>query len=96
MTRVSPLETSIGEFSTNTYLGRTSPIIRAISDQSPERSPSIPAPFPADEMSWHGKPPDITSTIPCHGFPSKVVMSDQIGKASRIPSFCRCAKTCAA
>lgn len=37
-----------------------------------------------------------TSIIPRHGFPSKLHTSDQIGKGRRIPSFCRCARTCAA
>jgi hypothetical protein len=45
---------------------------RAISTQSPDRSPSIPAPFPAALMSWQGKPPETTSTRPRHGRPSKV------------------------
>ena len=71
-TRPSPLEVSIGEFSTNTNLGCTSQMILAISRHIPLRSPSMPAPPPAAEMSWHGKPPDTTSTIPRHGFPSKV------------------------
>ena len=71
-TRSSPLVTSIGLFSTNAYLGRTSPIIRAISLHIPLRSPSSPSPFPATEMSWHGNPPDTTSTIPRQGLPSKV------------------------
>lgn len=47
-------------------------MIRAISRHIPLRSPSIPAPFPAALMSWHGNPPDTTSTIPRHGLPSKV------------------------
>jgi hypothetical protein len=47
-------------------------MILAISTHIPERSPVIPAPFPAADMSWQGKPPDTTSTIPRHGFPSKV------------------------
>ena len=87
-TAPSPLEVSIGEFSTNAYWGRTSWMMRAISRHIPLRFPSIPAPFPAELMSWHGKPPDTTSTIPLHGFPSKVCTSSQIGKGGRSPSFC--------
>ena len=85
-----------GEFSTKTKRGRTSPTIRAISRQSPDRAPSIPAPLPAALMSWHGKPPETTSTMPRHGRPSKLHTSLQIGKGSRLPSFCRCARICAA
>lgn len=51
MTTASPLETRSGEFSTKTNRGRISPMIRAISRHSPERSPSIPAPSPATDMS---------------------------------------------
>jgi hypothetical protein len=69
----SPREVSIGEFSTNAKRGRTSRMTRAISTQRPDRSPSIPAPFPAALMSWQGKPPETTSTRPRHGRPSKVV-----------------------
>jgi hypothetical protein len=47
-------------------------MILAISRHIPEASPSIPAPFPAAEMSVHGKPPDTTSTIPLQGSPLKV------------------------
>ena len=57
----SPLSRFV-TFSKIAYRGRSSLIRRAHSDQSPLRSPSIPAPFPATLMSWHGKPPVMTST----------------------------------
>lgn len=88
-TTPSPREVRIGEFSTSAYRGRTSLMIRDISDQRPLRSPSSPAPFPAAEMSWHGKPPVTISTTPRQGFPSKVRTSSQIGYGSRHPSSCR-------
>lgn len=91
----SPLLTSRGEFSRNANSGRTSLIIRCISRQRPERAPSMPAPFPAAEMSWHGKPPDTTSTRPRHGRPSKVRTSSQTGKGGSKPSFCRASSTLA-
>ena len=87
-TRSSPRVTSIGLFSTKTYLGRTSPTTLAMCAHIPDRFPLIPTPFPAAEMSWHGKPPDMTSTMPRHGLPSKVCMSSQIGKGGKNPSFC--------
>lgn len=50
-------------FSTTTQFGRSSPMIRRNSNQRPERVPSlIPAPLPAEETSWQGKPPQMTST----------------------------------
>lgn len=94
-TLASPLPTSRGEFSRNANFGRTSLIIRCISRQSPERAPSMPAPFPAAEMSWHGKPPDTTSTRPRHGRPSKVHTSSQTGKGGSRPSFWRASSTLA-
>lgn len=94
-TLASPLPTSKGEFSRNANFGRTSLIIRCISRQSPERAPSMPAPFPAAEMSWHGKPPDTTSTRPRHGRPSKVHTSSHIGKGGSMPSFWRASSTLA-
>lgn len=36
-------------------------MILANSDHNPLLSPSIPAPFPAQDMSWHGKPPQMMS-----------------------------------
>ena len=92
-TLASPRPTSKGEFSRNANSGRTSLIIRCISRQRPERAPSMPAPFPAAEMSWHGKPPDTTSTRPRHGRPSKVRTSSQTGKGESKPSFCRASST---
>ena len=68
-TRQSPLEVSIGEFSTRTYLGRTWRTILAISLHSPEASPSIPAPRPAMLMSVHGNPPVTISTHRRQGRP---------------------------
>ena len=94
-TLASPRPTSKGEFSRNANSGRTSLIIRCISRQRPERAPSMPAPFPAAEMSWHGKPPDTTSTRPRHGRPSKVRTSSQTGKVGSSPSFCRASNTLA-
>lgn len=90
MTRVSPRRTSIGEFSTRTNRGLTSPMIRAISRQSPLRSPSIPVPGPQIDISWQGNPPETTSTAPFQGCPSKVQTSSHTGNGGRCPSFCRC------
>ncbi len=59
----SPLPSNAETFYRITYRGRSSPVRRAISDQRPERSPSMPAPFPATLMSWQGNPPVITSTV---------------------------------
>jgi hypothetical protein len=56
----------------NANFGRISPMILAMCRHIELASPSIPAPFPAQEMSVQGKPPETTSTIPRHGFPSKV------------------------
>ena len=53
-----------------------------------------PFPLPARLMSWHGKPPETTSTIPRHGLPSKVNVIPNQG--ARSPSFCRWAITLAA
>lgn len=61
-TRSSPREVRAGTFSTTTCRGPTSRMILANSDQSPERAPSMPAPFPAVLMSWHGNPPQMMST----------------------------------
>ena len=94
-TTSSPRTVSIGEFSTNANLGRTSQMMRANSFQSPDLSPVIPAPAPADDMSWQGNPPETTSTIPRQGLPSKVQTSSQIGKGGRSPSFCRATSTLA-
>jgi hypothetical protein len=84
---------SMGEFSTKTRRGRTSPTIRANSRHSPLRSPPIPAPLPAQEMSWQGKPPHTASTRPRQGFPSKVRTSSQMGNLGRMPSRCRWSNT---
>jgi hypothetical protein len=92
-TTPSPREVRIGEFSTNTNRGRTSPTILAISLHNPLRSPSSPSPPPAQEMSWHGNPPDTTSTIPRHGFPSNVRTSSQIGNGCKHPSSCLALRT---
>lgn len=78
-----------GLFSAKTKRGRTSPMIRAYSFQRPLRSPVIPAPLPAAEMSWQGNPPLMTSTFPRQGLPSKVQTLSQIGNRSRCPSRCR-------
>ena len=90
----------------NAYLGRTSPMILAISLQSPLASPSIPAPFPAQLMSWHsyGNPPHMASSddtsfqalnAAAHSGLSdrSVVTSSQTGKTGRTPSSCLCSKT---
>lgn len=49
-------------FSTTTQRGRSSLMMRANSRHRPERFPARPAPFPAPERSWHGKPPQMRST----------------------------------
>lgn len=95
-TRSSPLVVSIGEFSTTTSMGLTSRMIRAISTQSPLRSPSIPAPAPHWLMSWHGNPPVMTCTWPRHGLPSNVRTSSQIGNAGSKPSRCLSSRICLA
>lgn len=92
-TRSNPRTRRAGEFSTNTNRGRTSSTTRAISRQSPLRSPSSPLPFPAVLKSWQGNPPDTTSTIPFQGLPSNVRTSSQIGNGRRIPSFWRWHRT---
>jgi hypothetical protein len=73
-------------FSTKTNSGPTSPMIRANSDQRPERFPVMPSRSPAELMSWHGNPPRMRSTTPRHGRPSKVDTSDQTGAGAREPS----------
>ena len=78
----------------NTQVGRTSPTMRAISFQSPDFSPLIPARRPSGEMSVQGNPPAMTSTCPRQGFPSNVRTSSQIGKGSSAPSSCRAMRTC--
>jgi hypothetical protein len=50
-----------GEFSITTQSGRTCRMTRAYSNQSPESAPESPADRPATLMSWHGKPPQMTS-----------------------------------
>lgn len=106
-TRPSPREVSIGEFSTKTKRGRTSQMTRAISTHIPERSPSIPAPFPALLMSrqgHYGNPPQMASSsdTPFHAANASahsglsdlsVRMSSQIGNSGKIPSRCLCSKT---
>ena len=57
-----PRLSNAATFSTTTNRGRSSRMIRAYSFQSPLRSPSMPTRFPASLMSWHGKPPQRTST----------------------------------
>ena len=56
-----PRTSKAAEFSTMTYFGLSSRMMRKYSLQSPDRSPSNPEPFPAKLMSWHGNPPQITS-----------------------------------
>ncbi len=93
-TRPSPRTVSIGEFSTSTRRGRTSPTTRAISRQRPLFSPSIPVPAEFDaDMSWHGNPPHTQSTSPRHGLPLNVRTSSQIGNFGKIPSRCRWSST---
>lgn len=84
----SPLRTRSGEFSKKTKLGRTSPIMRCISNQSPLLLPLIPFPLPATEMSWQGNPPVMMSMCPHHSLPLNVRMSSQIGNGRNIPSLC--------
>jgi len=105
-TRASPLPTSIGEFSTKTNRGRTSPTIRAMWLHMPDRSPSMPAPFPAALMSWHsyGNPPQMASSLdtPFHIANASAhsglsclsdLISSHTGKTGRSPSSCRCSRT---
>ena len=92
-TTCNPRLVSSGEFSTKTYRGPTSRMILANSFHKPERAPVIPFPLPAALMSWQGNPPQIASTFPRQGFPSKVVTSSQIGNRGNIPSRWRCNKT---
>lgn len=62
--RTSPIPrlSKPGTFSTMTNRGRSSPMRRPYSDHRPDRAPSRPARFPAWLMSWHGNPPQMTST----------------------------------
>ena len=61
-TTSSPRVTSCATFSMMTIAGRSSRTIRAMSNQSPERAPASPSPFPATEMSWQGNPAQMMST----------------------------------
>jgi len=49
-------------FSTMMNLGRISQTMRRYSNHSPLLSPSRPRPEPDVERSWHGNPPQMTST----------------------------------
>ena len=51
---------------------------RRIYQNSPERSPASPAPFPANDMSWHGKPAVTRPTGP-RAEKSAVVTSSYCG-----------------
>src|SRR5262245_44555866 len=53
----SPRPSRAATFSTIAYRGRTSPIIRANCDHRPLRSPARPAPFPAEALHRHHRPP---------------------------------------
>ena len=75
---------------------RTSSMIRRCSTHNPLASPSRPETSPQMDMLVQGNPPETTSTRPFQDLPSKLHTSDQIGKAGRAPSFCRCARICAA
>ena len=59
-----PSPSSAATFSTIAYRGCTMRMVRTSSQYNPERSPEIPARFPACDTSWHGKPPHTTSALP--------------------------------
>ena len=59
-TMVSPLERRADTFSAIAHFGRTSLMSRNISFHKPERSPMMPTPFPAVDISWQGNPPVMT------------------------------------
>jgi len=61
-TRPNSIERSPATFSTNTMRGRTTRTMRAYSLHSPDLSPARPLRLPATDTSWHGNPPQITST----------------------------------
>jgi len=58
----SPRIRNAATFSTTTTRGPSSRTILAKSNHSPLRCPSSPSAFPATLTSWHGKPPQMTST----------------------------------
>ena len=89
---LSPLVRKCGLFSANTNLGRTILTTDNISKTSPERGSASPLREPADEIPWHGNPPEMTSMRPRQGVASKVRISSQIGNGSRCPSICRLSK----
>lgn len=60
-TSSNPRERRALTFSITAYFGLVSLMILCNSNHSPLLSPDNPAPFPARLMSWHGKPPQITS-----------------------------------
>jgi hypothetical protein len=66
-------------FSITTILGFRVSIASAKCDQRPDRVPSFsPARLPASETSWHGNPPQITSTGSTV-FQSTMVTSPKLG-----------------
>jgi len=86
-TRSRPRVRMLGEFSRKTHAGRRKPAMRATSKNRLLRSPSRPAPLPAQLISWQGKPACRQSTRPSHGRGSKARMSPSCtcnqGKRSR-------------
>lgn len=93
-TRSSPRLVIAGTFSKNTHRGPTSRTTRSSSKKRPLRAPSRPAPLPATEMSWHGKPPATRSTRPRQACPLNVVTSSWISiSAGSQPSSRRAANT---
>jgi hypothetical protein len=79
-TLTSPAVARPGTFSTMTYRGRMMRMARANSLHNPLRVPSCrPARFPATLTSWHGNPPQITSTRSIHSLQSIWVTSPRFG-----------------
>ena len=59
-----PLSSKAATFSSSSLGRPTMRTVRRICQKSPERSPDKPAPFPASERSWQGKPAVTKSTGP--------------------------------
>lgn len=75
----------------NTQGDATPRIIRSISRQSPDCSPSSPAPLPAREMSVQGNPPVMRSTAPARSRTDSAVTS-RTSSHRGTPGQC-CART---
>lgn len=59
-----PLLSNSATFSSSSFGRPTMRTVRMTCQKSPERSPASPAPFPASDTSWQGKPAVTRSTGP--------------------------------